>query len=72
MWGHGLQTPIVWESRFLAKPMHIEMNNVAFTMGIAKARGALEVDFQNHVPAIMGSLAFDDLDKFFKSSILFC
>ncbi|MBB6159989.1 hypothetical protein HNQ74_001437 [Bartonella doshiae] len=52
--------------------MHIEMNNVAFTMGIAKARGALEVDFQNHVPAIMGSLAFDDLDKFFKSSILFC
>ncbi len=72
LWGaHGLQTPIVWESRFLAQPMHIEMNNVAFTMGIAKARGTLKVDFQSHVPAIMGSLVFDDLDLNFLRAVFF-
>ncbi|VEJ44972.1 Uncharacterized protein involved in outer membrane biogenesis [Bartonella vinsonii] len=61
-WGHRLKAPIVWESGFLAQPMHIQMNNVIFTMGTANARGALEVDFQDYVPIVMGSLAFDNLD----------
>ncbi|ATP12010.1 hypothetical protein BHOIPH791_01630 [Bartonella henselae] len=61
-WGHQLKEPIVWESRFVAQPMHIQMDNVAFTMGTANARGALEVDFQDYVPIIIGSLAFDNLD----------
>ncbi|AGF75436.1 AsmA family protein [Bartonella vinsonii] len=61
-WGHRLKAPIVWESGFLAQPMHIQMNNVVFTMGTANARGALEVDFQDYVPIVMGSLAFDNLD----------
>ncbi|PIT69462.1 AsmA family protein [Bartonella tribocorum] len=61
-WGHRLKIPIVWESHFLARPMHIQMNNVTFTMGEANARGALEFDFQDHVPNVMGSLAFDKLD----------
>ncbi len=49
-WGYRLKTPIVWESRFLAQPMHIQMNNVTFTMGTANARGGLELDFQDAVP----------------------
>ncbi|WP_409361623.1 AsmA family protein [Bartonella heixiaziensis] len=61
-WGHRLKTPIVWESRFLAQPMHIKMNNVTFTMGKTSARGALELDFQDYVPIVIGSLAFDSLD----------
>ncbi|WP_034988834.1 AsmA family protein [Bartonella senegalensis] len=61
-WGYRLKEPIVWESRFLAQPMHIQMDNVTFAMGTANARGALEVDFQDYVPIIMGSLAFDNLD----------
>ncbi|UTO28760.1 AsmA family protein [Bartonella harrusi] len=61
-WGYGLNAPIVWESHFLAQPMHIQMNNVTFTMGTANARGALEVDFQDDVPIVIGSLAFDNLD----------
>ncbi|EJF98937.1 hypothetical protein MEI_00104 [Bartonella vinsonii subsp. arupensis Pm136co] len=61
-WGYRLKAPIVWESGFLAQPMHIQMNNVTFTMGTANARGALEVDFQDYVPIIRGSLAFDNLD----------
>ncbi|WP_455479649.1 AsmA family protein [Bartonella sp. B23] len=61
-WGHRLKTPIVWESHFLAQPMHIKMNNVTFMMGKTSARGALELDFQDYVPAVIGSLAFDNLD----------
>ncbi|WP_019219811.1 AsmA family protein [Bartonella florencae] len=61
-WGHRLKVPIVWESRFLAQPMHVQMNDVTFTMGTANARGALDVDFHNYVPIIIGSLAFDNLD----------
>lgn len=61
-WGHRLKTPIVWESHFLAQPMHIKMNNVTFTMGKASARGALELDFQDYVPIVIGSLAFDNLE----------
>ncbi|CAF25797.1 AsmA family protein [Bartonella quintana] len=61
-WGHGLKIPIVWESHFLAQPMHIKMNNVTFTMGTSRARGALELDFQDYVPIVIGSLAFDNLD----------
>lgn len=61
-WGYRLKTPIVWESRFLAQPMHIQMNNVTFTMGTTNARGALELDFQDAVPIVVGSLAFDNLD----------
>ncbi|WP_019223405.1 AsmA family protein [Bartonella rattaustraliani] len=62
LWGHRLKAPVVWESRFLARPMHIQMNNVTFQMGTTSARGALELDFQDYVPIIMGSLAFDNLD----------
>ncbi|WP_208440332.1 AsmA family protein [Bartonella raoultii] len=61
-WGHRLKAPIVWESRFLAQPMHIQMDNITSTIGTANARGALEVDFHDYVPTIMGSLAFDNLD----------
>ncbi|GAA5100215.1 hypothetical protein GCM10023260_11830 [Bartonella acomydis] len=61
-WGHRLKAPIVWESHFLARPMHIQMNNVTFRMGTAKARGALELDFHDYVPIVIGSLAFDHLD----------
>lgn len=61
-WGHKLKAPIIWESRFLAQPRHIQLDNVTFTIGTANARGALEVDFQDYVPIIMGSLAFDNLD----------
>ncbi|WP_336288563.1 AsmA family protein [Bartonella sp. CB60] len=60
--GHKLKAPIVWESRFLAQPMHIQMNNVTFMIGTANARGALEFDFQDDVPIVIGSLAFDNLD----------
>lgn len=70
-WGYRLKTPIVWESHFLARPMHIQMNNVAFTVGKANARGALELDFQDYVPNIMGSLAFDNLDLNLLSSLFF-
>ncbi|UNE54677.1 AsmA family protein [Bartonella machadoae] len=70
-WGYGLKTPIVWESHFLAQPMHIKMNNVTFTMGTANARGALEVDFQDDVPIVIGSLAFDNLDFNIFGSIFF-
>ncbi|WP_208435100.1 AsmA family protein [Bartonella phoceensis] len=61
-WGYRLKAPIVWESRFLAQPMHIQMNSITFTIDTANARGALELDFQDYVPIIMGSLAFDHLD----------
>lgn len=61
-WGHRLKAPLVWESHFLAQPMHIQMNNAIFTMGTANARGALKLDFQDYVPILMGSLAFDNLD----------
>ncbi|WP_273721514.1 MULTISPECIES: AsmA-like C-terminal region-containing protein [unclassified Bartonella] len=61
-WGHKLRAPIIWESDFLAQPRHIQMDNVTFTIGTANARGALEVEFQDYVPIIMGSLAFDNLD----------
>ncbi|EYS91819.1 hypothetical protein X471_00706 [Bartonella bacilliformis str. Heidi Mejia] len=60
--GHKFKIPIVWESHFLAQPTCIQMNNVTFTMGAANARGALEFNFQNSVPIIIGSLAFDNLD----------
>ncbi|PIT70383.1 AsmA family protein [Bartonella tribocorum] len=69
--GHRFQIPIVWESQFLARPMHIQMNNITFTMGKANARGALELDFQDNVPNIMGSLAFDNLDFNLLGSIFF-
>ncbi|WP_330167179.1 AsmA family protein [Bartonella grahamii] len=61
-WGHKLKIPIVWESYFLAQPMHIQMDNVTFAMGKTNARGALKFDFQDYVPNVMGSLAFDNLD----------
>lgn len=70
-WGYRLKAPIVWESHFLARPMHIQMNNVIFTMGKANARGALELDFQDYVPNITGSLAFDNLDLNLLSSLFF-
>ncbi|WP_375701736.1 AsmA family protein [Bartonella sp. AA89HNZF] len=70
-WGHKLKIPIVWESHFLAQPMHIQMNNVTFTMGQTSARGALELDFQDSVPNIMGSLAFDNLDSSILGSMFF-
>ncbi|EJF85820.1 AsmA family protein [Candidatus Bartonella washoeensis] len=60
--GQRLKIPIVWESDFLAQPMHIKMNNVTFTVGKASARGALEIDFHDKVPIVIGSLAFDNLD----------
>ncbi|MET3560313.1 AsmA protein [Bartonella japonica] len=60
--GYELKAPLVWESHFLAQPMHIQMDNVTFTMGTANARGALKLDFQDYVPIVMGSLAFDNLD----------
>ncbi|OPB29104.1 AsmA family protein [Bartonella sp. WD12.1] len=62
LWGGRLKVPIVWESHFLAQPKRIEMNNITFNMGAANARGALEFDFQNHVPNIIGSLAFDTMN----------
>ncbi|WP_102830563.1 AsmA family protein [Bartonella bovis] len=61
-WGERLKLPIVWESHFLAQPTRIEMNNITFTMGVTNARGALEFDFQNRIPTIIGSLAFDNVD----------
>ncbi|WP_375665461.1 AsmA family protein [Bartonella sp. TT121SHDZB] len=70
-WGHKLKIPIVWESHFLAQPMHIQMNNVTFTMGKTNARGALELDFQDYVPNVMGSLAFDNLDLSLLGSMFF-
>ncbi len=70
-WGHKLKIPIVWESHFLAQPMHIQMSNVTFTMGKANARGALKLDFQDYVPNVMGSLAFDNLDLSSWSSMFF-
>ncbi|MCZ2203301.1 AsmA family protein [Bartonella sp. A05] len=62
LWDHRLKIPIVWESRFLAQPTRIQLNNVVFSMGAASARGALELDIQNYVPVISGSLGFDNLD----------
>ncbi|MBB4076199.1 AsmA protein [Bartonella fuyuanensis] len=70
-WGQKLKTPIVWESDFLVQPMHIQMNNVTFTMGKTSARGALELDFQDYVPNTTGSLAFDNVDLSFLSSMFF-
>ncbi|WP_375679859.1 AsmA family protein [Bartonella sp. AP7XZML] len=70
-WGHKLKIPIVWESHFLAQPVHIQMNNVTFTMGKANARGALKLDFQDYVPNVMGSLAFDNLDLSLLGSMFF-
>ncbi|AQX22472.1 MULTISPECIES: AsmA family protein [unclassified Bartonella] len=72
LWGHGLKMPIVWESDFLAQPAHVRMSNVIFTMGTANARGALEFDFKNHVPVLMGSLGFDKLDFDILKLLLFC
>lgn len=69
--GHRLKIPIVWESHFLARPMHIQMNSVTFTMGKANARGALKLDFQDYVPNVMGSLAFDNLDLNLLGSMFF-
>ncbi|MCZ2328913.1 AsmA family protein [Bartonella sp. F02] len=62
LWGHHLKIPIVWESHFLAQSTHIRMDNIIFSIGAANARGALELDFQNHIPTIIGSLGFDNLD----------
>ncbi len=70
-WRHRLKIPIVWESHFLARPMYIQMHNVAFTMGKANARGALKFDFQDYVPNVMGSLAFDNLDINLLDSMFF-
>lgn len=51
--------------------MHIQMNNVAFTIGKANARGALEFDFQDYVPNVIGSLAFDNLNINLLDSMFF-
>ncbi|MBB5073474.1 hypothetical protein HNQ69_000595 [Bartonella callosciuri] len=45
------------------------MNNVAFTMGRANARGALELDYWDYIPIVIGSLAFDNLDFNFLRSV---
>ncbi|CBI75920.1 AsmA family [Bartonella clarridgeiae 73] len=71
-WGNGLKIPIVWESHFLAQPARIRMNNIIFTIGTANARGALEFDFKNHVPVLIGSLGFDKLDFNILKSLFFC
>ncbi|MET3589310.1 AsmA protein [Bartonella silvatica] len=60
--GDRLKVPIVWESHFSVQPMHIQMNNITFAVGTANARGALELNFQDYVPVVIGSLAFDNLD----------
>lgn len=60
--GQNLTVPIVWESSFTAQPERIQMNDVTFTLGKDNARGALEVNKQNGVPTITGSLAFDSLN----------
>ncbi len=51
--------------------MHIQMDNVTFTLGTANARGALEVDFHDYVPIMIGSLAFDNLDFNLLGSLFF-
>ncbi|OPB31178.1 AsmA family protein [Bartonella sp. AR 15-3] len=71
-WGHELKIPIVWESHFLAQPARIRMNNVILMMGTANARGALEFDFKNRVPILIGSLGFDKLDFNIMKSLFFC
>lgn len=62
IWGHSLKIPIVWESRFLAQPTGIQLNNIMLSMGTSHARGALEFDIQNQIPVIIGSLGFNTLD----------
>lgn len=70
-WGHRLRIPIIWESHFSAQPMHIQMTNATFTIGKANARGALELDFQDYMPMVIGSLAFDNLDFNLLGSVFF-
>ncbi|AQX27529.1 MULTISPECIES: AsmA family protein [unclassified Bartonella] len=70
--GNRLKIPIVWESDFLAQPAHVRMSNIIFTMGTANARGALEFNFKNHVPVLIGSLGFDKLDFNMLKSLFFC
>ncbi|MFT4347543.1 AsmA family protein [Bartonella ancashensis] len=60
--GYRFRVPVVWESRFLAQPTSVQMNNITFAIGTINSRGSLEFDFQKHKPYIIGSLAFDNLD----------
>ncbi|RCL00071.1 MAG: Uncharacterized protein involved in outer membrane biogenesis [Candidatus Tokpelaia sp. JSC188] len=65
--GAYIKEPIVWESFFKAQPDHIEFNDIIFTLGNDNARGALEIAFQDNIPIINGSLAFEtlNLNQFF-------
>ena len=60
--GQGLKAPVVWESDFSAQPGHMQFNNVNFKLGNDNARGALATGYQDHLPVISGSLAFDKLN----------
>ena len=60
--GQGLKAPVVWESDFSAQPGHMQFNNINFKLGNDNARGALATGYQDDLPVISGSLAFDRLD----------
>lgn len=60
--GEGLKVPVVWESDFSAQPGHMQLNNIFFKLGNDSARGALAASFQDGIPVIAGSLAFDGLN----------
>jgi len=62
LFGANITAPVVWESSLNAQSEHIELNDIVFTLGNDSARGALEIAFQNNMPATTGSLAFETLD----------
>ncbi|WP_297322064.1 AsmA family protein [uncultured Bartonella sp.] len=60
--GQGLKAPVVWESDFSAQPGHMQLDNIFFKLGNDSARGALAANYQDDIPIIAGSLAFDKLN----------
>ena len=60
--GQGLKAPLVWESDFSAQPGHMQFNNVIFSFDKDNARGALATGYQDDLPLVSGSLAFDRLN----------
>lgn len=60
--GQGLKAPLVWESDFSAQPGHMQFNNIIFSFDKDNARGALATGYQDDLPLVSGSLAFDRLN----------
>lgn len=64
--GISLNTPFIWESDLKARPGAAELKQITLTIGDDttgdSGRGALDIGYENNLPHINGSLAFEKLN----------